>query len=535
MIIELARVKPTVGILFDKRGDPPYVSVGKLWKETINIISDEFQTEVLEVDTYTVKSDSKYQEFIEKIDVLMMLSPYYSIDRSLKNFPVVAYGLGSMQKGGHWLVDNKNSFKSCDSIILNSTVCQSIFDELVKNNCIEKYVIPFGVDTSIFYPRFNKTKLRKKYNVPENAFIMLYCGRINLQKNPLLLLSLLKNLEKKYENLYLMMIGSYDDFYISEFSNKEAPNVKKEFQNLIDKFHLGSKVIVFENQIDSNIYAEMINMADIGINLTTLISENFGYTPVEMQACGLPVIGTDWGGLKDTIIDGVTGFHIQTLQSKYGARINMEQVKNRIEILINDYNKLKNMGIKAAENVKEGYSCMIFAKNVQNIIQETYDRFVANSKSEYEIVLNPIMERMSNHIHQKYGETRHVSWEHLHPEIDFEHYDLIASKCSTYKAKDMVWTQNSIISKGFDWVITEGNFVSYDPRWNTEFELVKWELNDKEIYFLDLIDKGYSINELIADNDFQWEQTFKLLSELTEKGLLFPWEESEREIIKDDK
>jgi len=178
---------------------------------------------------------------------------------------------------------------------------------------------------------------------------------------------------------------------------------------------------------------------------------------------------------------------------------------------------------------------MIFAKNVQNIIQETYDRFVANSKSEYEIVLNPIMERMSNHIHQKYGETRHVSWEHLHPEIDFEHYDLIASKCSTYKAKDMVWTQNSIISKGFDWVITEGNFVSYDPRWNTEFELVKWELNDKEIYFLDLIDKGYSINELIADNDFQWEQTFKLLSELTEKGLLFPWEESEREIIKDDK
>ena len=50
-----------------------------------------------------------------------------------------------------------------------------------------------------------------------------------------------------------------------------------------------------------------------------------------------------------------------------------------------------------------------------------------------------------------------------------------------------------------------------------------------------LIDKGYSINELIADNDFQWEQTFKLLSELTEKGLLFPWEESEREIIKDDK
>lgn len=239
-----------------------------------------------------------------------------------------------------------------------------------------------------------------------------------------------------------MLIGSYDDFYISEFSNQEVQNVKKEFQNMIDKFHLDSKVIIFENQTNPNIYAEMINMAYIGINLTTLISENFVYTPVEMQACGLPVIGTDWGGLKDTIIDEVTGFHIQTSQCKYGARINMKQARNRIEIFINDPNRLKRMGIKAVENVKERYSCIIFAENIQNIIQETYDRFVTDYKLEHEIKLNPIIERMSDYIHQKYGETRHVSWEHLHPEIDFEHYDLIASKCSTYKVKDMVWKQD---------------------------------------------------------------------------------------------
>lgn len=28
----------------------------------------------------------------------------------------------------------------------------------------------------------------------------------------------------------------------------------------------------------------------------------------------------------------------------------------------------------------------------------------------------------------------------------------------------------------------------------TGFELVKWELNDQDILFLDLIDKGYTIN-----------------------------------------
>ena len=107
--MELKSNEPVVGIIFDKRGDPPYISVGKLWNETMGIISEKFQTEILEVDSYKVDDDEKYRKFIDKIDVLMTLSPYYSINRYVKEFPLVAYGLGSMQKGGHWLYDNRNS------------------------------------------------------------------------------------------------------------------------------------------------------------------------------------------------------------------------------------------------------------------------------------------------------------------------------------------------------------------------------------------------------------------------------------------
>lgn len=225
--MELKSNEPVVGIIFDKRGDPPYISVGKLWNETMGIISEKFQTEILEVDSYKVDDDEKYRKFIDKIDVLMTLSPYYSINRYVKEFPMVAYGLGSMQKGGHWLYDNRNSFRSYDSIILNCTSCQNIFNKLVVNNSIKSSLAPFGVDTSAFYPISNKSGLRNKYNIPQNAFIMLYCGRINLQKNVPLLISLLRDMEKKYKNLYLMIIGSFDDFYIPEFSYKSAPDVKK--------------------------------------------------------------------------------------------------------------------------------------------------------------------------------------------------------------------------------------------------------------------------------------------------------------------
>ena len=113
---------------------------------------------------------------------------------------------------------------------------------------------------------------------------MLYCGRINLQKNPMLLLSILRDMADKYKNLYLMFMGSFDNFYIPEFSDKPSPDTKNEFYKMVEEFNLNSRIIMFDTQNISQTYAEMICLADIGINLTTLISENFGYTPVEMQA-----------------------------------------------------------------------------------------------------------------------------------------------------------------------------------------------------------------------------------------------------------
>ena len=43
-------------------------------------------------------------------------------------------------------------------------------------------------------------------------------------------------------------------------------------------------------------------------NIYIPIDEDFGMSPVESMACGVPVIGVDEGGLKETVIDGKTGF-----------------------------------------------------------------------------------------------------------------------------------------------------------------------------------------------------------------------------------
>ena len=42
--------------------------------------------------------------------------------------------------------------------------------------------------------------------------------------------------------------------------------------------------------------------------VTTPWYEPFGITPVEAMACARPVVGTDVGGIKSTVVDGSTGF-----------------------------------------------------------------------------------------------------------------------------------------------------------------------------------------------------------------------------------
>ena len=76
--------------------------------------------------------------------------------------------------------------------------------------------------------------------------------------------------------------------------------------------------------------------------------EIWGMTVLEAYACGKPVIASKIGGLKDLVINRMTG-----LLFELG---NVEQLMKSMLLLLNDQNKAEKIGLRGKQLVKENFT-----------------------------------------------------------------------------------------------------------------------------------------------------------------------------------
>ena len=93
------------------------------------------------------------------------------------------------------------------------------------------------------------------------------------------------------------------------------------------------------------------------ISILTSISEGFPYTVIESMACGIPVVSTDVGGVKEAL-DEQSGFLCKPK--------NAEEIGNRVAQLLTDHTLRTAMGIHARQRVIDNFTLGLFIKQYED-------------------------------------------------------------------------------------------------------------------------------------------------------------------------
>jgi glycosyltransferase involved in cell wall biosynthesis len=98
--------------------------------------------------------------------------------------------------------------------------------------------------------------------------------------------------------------------------------------------------------------AELMGNA-IATFVPTLYIEPFGNVNIESQACGTPVITTDWGAFTETVVEGVTGFRCRNVEEFILATQNVKNLDRKairdravslysVDVIAKEYEKYFN-------------------------------------------------------------------------------------------------------------------------------------------------------------------------------------------------
>jgi glycosyltransferase involved in cell wall biosynthesis len=211
------------------------------------------------------------------------------------------------------------------------------------------HLIPNSVDTSRFVPvEFSqKDFLRKKLNLPQNATIAIYTGRLVSYKGLLLLLKVWAEIRHKHENILLLLAGT---------GGLDIHNCEHELREYV-KVHGLENQVVFTGAVQN--VPEYLQASDLFVFPTE--NDAFPSSIVEAMACGLPVIGTPVGAIKTIITDGKTGLLIQPG--------NAEQLYQALDIILSNGEMASRLGKAACRSVQDLYSAEIVSKKYMTLFQ----------------------------------------------------------------------------------------------------------------------------------------------------------------------
>ena len=210
-----------------------------------------------------------------------------------------------------------------------------------------------GINTSYFNPQkvssIKVDKFLKEHQIDRNKFIILFPGRLTSWKGQKILIEAVKLLNEK-DN-----VQPFEGIILGSDQGRSV--YKKQLLGLVQQYRL-QKLIKFISHCEEMPVAYRI------ANLVCSCSiepEAFGRVSVEAQSMEVPIIASDIGGSKETIVQEKTGF----LFKSGDANILADKI---IMVMQKDYNSLKSIGFEGRKNILKKF-------DVDKMCQTTFTEY----------------------------------------------------------------------------------------------------------------------------------------------------------------
>lgn len=281
--------------------------------------------------------------------------------------PYICLLLGCLSRGGRMMLEAYPLLQSSDVLVGNCTADVELAKKFFDNAQVT--LLPLAFDETVFYPMSKQEReaARSKLQFKPEDNILLYSGRITIEKNLHTLLKTFAIVEQMLPNAHLLIAGTDFDVPFTEFGVFPL-SVRSMLDKIVSRLKIKrAKFIGQQNVMDLR---ALYNIADLAVNFTLHHDENFGLAQIEAMACGTPVAATQWGGLKDTVVEGVTGASISTIVTGTGVKVDWWEAANKIVQLLNETKHNMNFRAKCALGVLEKYSQRQYQHNISAILTE---------------------------------------------------------------------------------------------------------------------------------------------------------------------
>ena len=264
----------------------------------------------------------------------------------------------------HGTYNFNNSIKKYYNAIMLKSDCVIAGSNFIFSHIKEKYpdyisrikkflVIFRGINTEYYDPdnvkESDRIKFLTKLNIEGNKKIILMPGRLTEWKGQEIFIEALNELKTKYgyKNFIAILLGS----------DQGRKIYKKKLIRLIERFRLNNEVIFLEHAPSMPVAYSVSSV----IVSASIEPEAFGRISVEAQSMKKPIVASDIGGSRETIVDNKTGLLFSSS--------NYHSLSEKLDFIFRlDDTSLNLMGNNGRKNVQKKF-------NVEKMCFSTYSEY----------------------------------------------------------------------------------------------------------------------------------------------------------------